>query len=171
MNENKHVLPERLKPGLKLVFCGTAAGRQSALKQAYYAHAQNKFWRTIHAVGLTPRLFTPQEYPDLWALGIGLTDIAKFVYGMDHQLPRHSLGQDAAEALRARIARIAPRHLAFTSLNAGRAVMGKRAVAGRQRDKIGETTVWILPSPSPLADNHWDIKPWRMLARAVKREA
>ena len=90
---------------------------------------------------------------------------------MDHQLPRHSLGLDAAEALRARIARIAPRHLAFTSLNAGRAVMGKRAVAGRQRDKIGETTVWILPSPSPLADNHWDIKPWRTLARAVKREA
>src|SRR5579871_2279507 len=153
MDERKHVLPERLKPGLALVFCGTAAGRQSALKQAYYAHAQNKFWRTLHMVGLTPRLFTPHEYPDLWALGIGLTDIAKFVYGMDHQLPKHSLGAEAAEALRARIAAIAPRHLAFTSLNAGRAVMGKSAVAGRQRETIGETTFWILPSPSPLADN------------------
>lgn len=170
MNGKQHVLPERLKPGLKLVFCGTAAGRQSALRQAYYAHAQNKFWRTLHAVGLTPRLFLPEEYPELWSLGIGLTDIAKFSYGMDHQLPKHSLGQEAAEALRARIARIAPRHLAFTSLNAGRAVMGKAAVAGRQETKIGQTQVWILPSPSPLADNHWDIAPWRALARAVKRE-
>jgi len=171
MNEKKHVLPERLKPGLKLVFCGTAAGRQSALKQAYYAHAQNKFWRTLHAVGLTPRLFLPEDYPELWSLGIGLTDIAKFAYGMDHQLPKHSLGQEAAEALRARIAKIAPRHLAFTSLNAGRTVMGKAAVAGRQENKIGETNVWILPSPSPLANNHWDIAPWRALARAVKRDA
>jgi len=170
MDGKKHVLPERLKPGLKLVFCGTAAGRQSALKQAYYAHAQNKFWRTLHAIGLTPRLFLPEDYPELWALGIGLTDIAKFAYGMDHQLPKHSLGAEAAEALRGRIAKIAPRHLAFTSLNAGRAVMGKSAVAGRQGEKIGQTTVWILPSPSPLADNHWDIKPWRALARAVKRE-
>ena len=170
MSQSKHVLPERLKPGLKLVFCGTAAGRQSALKGAYYANPQNKFWRTLHAVGLTPRLLAPQEYPDLWSLGIGLTDIAKFVYGMDHQLPKHSLGQDAADALRGRIAKIAPRHLAFTSLNAGRAVMGKAAVAGRQRERIGETTVWILPSPSPWADNHWDIKPWRALARAVTRD-
>ena len=170
MDERKHVLPERLKPGLTLVFCGTAAGRQSALKQAYYAHAQNKFWRTLHQVGLTPRLFEPGEYPDLWSLGIGLTDIAKFAYGMDHQLPKHSLGADAVKALRERIAGIVPRHLAFTSLNAGRAVMGKQAVAGRQKDKIGETSVWILPSPSPLADNHWDIRPWRALAQAVKRE-
>jgi TDG/mug DNA glycosylase family protein len=170
MNDGKHVLPERLKPGLRLVFCGTAAGRQSALQQAYYAHQQNKFWPTLYAVGLTPRLFAPHEYPDLWALGIGLTDIAKFAYGMDHQLPKHSLGADAAEALRARIAKIAPRHLAFTSLTAGRAVMDKEAVAGRQKETIGETVVWILPSPSPLAANHWDIKPWRALARAIKRD-
>ena len=49
-----HILPDRLKPGLKLVFCGTAAGRQSALQQAYYAHGQNKFWTTLHKTGLTP---------------------------------------------------------------------------------------------------------------------
>lgn len=170
MNDSKHVLPERLKPGLKLVFCGTAAGRQSALQQAYYAHKQNKFWRTLYEVGLTPHLFTPQEYPDLLDLGIGLTDIAKFAYGMDHQLPRHSLGKEAADALRARILKIAPRYLAFTSLTAGRAVMGKAALPGPQDEKIGGTNVWILPSPSPLADNHWDIKPWRALARAVKRQ-
>lgn len=169
MNGKRHVLPERLKPGLKLVFCGTAAGRQSALRKAYYANKQNKFWRTLHEVGLTPRLFAPEDYPDLWALGIGLTDIAKFAYGMDHQLPRHSLGARAADALRARIVKSAPQILAFTSLTAGRAVMGKSAPVGRQDEPLGGTQVWILPSPSPLADNHWDIGPWRGLARAVKR--
>jgi TDG/mug DNA glycosylase family protein len=169
MDDKKHVLPERLKPGLKLVFCGTAAGRQSALQKAYYAHSQNKFWRTLHETGLTPHRFAPQDYPALWELGIWLTDIAKSVYGMDHQLPGGSLGPGAADALRARILANAPRHLAFTSLTAGRAVMGKKAVPGKQKERIGETVVWILPSPSPLAGNHWNIGPWRTLARAVKR--
>ncbi len=169
MSGKKHVLPERLRPGLTLVFCGTAAGRQSALQKAYYANKQNKFWRTLYEVGLTPHLFAPREYPELWKLGIGLTDIAKFASGMDHQLPKDSLGQRAAEALRRRIRKVAPRFLAFTSLTAGRAVMGKKALPGRQGETIGDTIVWILPSPSPLAANHWEIAPWRALARAIKR--
>lgn len=164
----EHVLPEVLRPGLRLVFCGTAAGRQSALQKAYYAHAQNKFWRTLHDVGLTPRLFVPREYPALDELGIGLTDIAKFASGMDHQLPRHSLGPTAVKALRRRIEKIAPRHLAFTSLTAGRAVLGRKAAPGEQTERWDETRLWILPSPSPLADNHWDTGPWKALARAVR---
>lgn len=164
----KHVLPERLKPGLDLVFCGTAAGRQSALTQTYYAHPQNKFWATLQAIGLTPRLYAPSEYELLWDLRIGLTDIAKFSSGMDHQLPRHALGKTAAKALRDRIVAISPRHLAFTSLNAGRKVLGPKAVAGEQPERLGETRVWVLPSPSPLAANHWDIAPWKALAKAVK---
>ena len=161
------ILPDRLKPGLALVFCGTAAGKQSALQKAYYANRQNKFWRTLHQVGLTPRLFAPDEFPLLWELGIGLTDIAKYHFGMDHQLPRESLGAEAVEALKSRIAKAGPRHLAFTSLNAGRSVLGKSAIAGEQPQGWGETRVWVLPSPSPLADNHWDIGPWRKLGQAV----
>lgn len=165
----KPVLPDRLKPGLKLVFCGTAAGRVSALRQAYYAHGQNRFWTTLHAVGLTPRLFAPQDYEKLWALGIGLTDIAKFAYGMDHQLPKDALGAEAVAALKARILKAQPAILAFTSLNGGRKVMGAKAIAGEQPDTIGDTRVFILPSPSPLAANHWDIAPWQALAKAVAK--
>ena len=101
----KHVLPDRLKPGLKLVFCGTAAGRQSALQQAYYAHGQNKFWKTLHEDRADASLFRHHDYEQLWDLGIGLTDIAKYAYGMDHQLPRDALGPKAVAALKARIAR------------------------------------------------------------------
>jgi TDG/mug DNA glycosylase family protein len=165
----KHILPDRLKPGLKLVFCGTAPGRQSALQQAYYAHGQNKFWRTLFDVGLTPGLFQPHDYEKLWELGIGLTDIAKYAYGMDHQLPKDALGPKAVTALKARIRRMKPAILAFTSLNGGRKVMGANALAGEQPERIGQTRVFILPSPSPLAANHWDIKPWRNLARAVRK--
>jgi TDG/mug DNA glycosylase family protein len=169
MSTRKHVLPDRLRPGLKLVFCGTAAGRQSALQQAYYAHGQNKFWKALHEVGLTPRLFAAHDYEKLWELGIGLTDIAKYTFGMDHQLPEGALGPEAVAALEARIRKVKPSLLAFTSLNGGRKVMGKNAVAGEQLERLGETRVFILPSPSPLAANHWDIKPWRALARAFHK--
>jgi len=162
------ILPDRLKPGLRLVFCGTAAGKQSALQKAYYANRQNKFWRTLHQVGLTPRQFAPDEFRLLWELGIGLTDIAKHAYGMDHQLPKDALGPEAVAALKARILKARPRILAFTSLNGGRKVMGPKAVAGEQPNLLGQTCVFILPSPSPLAANHWDIKPWRELAKAVE---
>jgi TDG/mug DNA glycosylase family protein len=85
MRKADPVLPDLLMPGLCVVFCGTAAGSVSAAKGQYYAHPQNKFWRTLHAVGLTPRLFAPAEFPLLPSLGIGLTDIAKHVSGMDNQ--------------------------------------------------------------------------------------
>ena len=75
---------------------------------------------------------------------------------------------EKSAALKLRIAKAKPRFLAFTSLNGGRKVMGPKAVAGEQPQLIGETRVLILPSPSPLAANHWDIKPWRDLAKAVK---
>ena len=74
-----------------IVFCGTAAGSVSAARGAYYAHPQNKFWRILYDVRLTPRLLRPEEYLELPRWGLGLTDIAKNVSGMDRELPRGAL--------------------------------------------------------------------------------
>src|SRR4051812_44186349 len=81
------LLPDVLAPGLNVVFCGTAAGAVSAARGCYYAHPQNKFWRALHLSGLTPRLLAPEEFAALPSFGLGLTDIAKTVCGMDNQLP------------------------------------------------------------------------------------
>ena len=162
------VLPDLLRPGLAVVFCGTAAGRLSAQKGQYYAHPQNRFWRTLHATGLTPRQFAPHEYPRLLELGIGATDIAKHVSGMDHQLPKGSLGRDALDDLRARIAAVKPKLLAFTSLEGGRRFVGAKAKHGKQALTLGETGIWILPSPSPLAQSAWNESVWHALAEDVR---
>ena len=71
------VLPDLLRPGLRIVFCGTAAGTVSAARGAYYAHPQNRFWSALHAAGLTPRQLRPEEFGLLPQWGLGLTDIAK----------------------------------------------------------------------------------------------
>jgi TDG/mug DNA glycosylase family protein len=159
------ILPDVLRPGLNLVFCGTAAGRRSAEQAAYYAHPGNLFWRTLHAVALTPRLFAPAEYPQLPALGIGLTDLAKHHIGNDDELPRDAF--DAA-ALRERIERHAPRVLAFTSKAAARGALGHGTGYGLLEERYGQTQLFVLPSPSGQARGHWDLAPWRALAALVR---
>lgn len=46
-------LPDLLRPGLQVAFCGTAAGTASARAKAYYAGPGNSFWRTLFATGMT----------------------------------------------------------------------------------------------------------------------
>jgi len=41
------VLPDYLAPGLKVVFCGTAVGEQSAARGHYFAGRGNDFWRLL----------------------------------------------------------------------------------------------------------------------------
>ncbi len=161
----RFVLPDVLAPGLRIVFCGTAAGTESARQGAYYAHPQNRFWRALHEAGLTPRRLAPAEYALAPSFGVGLTDIAKHASGMDRELPPGALGRDPCAALRAKIEAHAPRVLAFTSLTAGRRYLGREKLGfGPQAERIGDTAIWVLPSPSPTATWNWDLGPWRALA-------
>lgn len=164
------VLPDLLRLGLKIVFCGTAAGTTSARRGHYYAHPQNKFWRTLHAIGLTPRLLDPSEFQLLSGWGVGLTDIAKTVSGMDKELPAGSLGRSACDALHANILRHQPALLAFTSLTAGRSYLRRQADFGQQNETIGATRIWLLPSPSPAANWNWreHERWWRTLGDIVR---
>jgi TDG/mug DNA glycosylase family protein len=159
------ILPDLLRPGLGLVFCGTAAGRRSAADGAYYAHPGNLFWRTLHAVQLTPRQFAPAEFPLLPAMGMGLTDLAKHHMGNDDELPRDAFD---VLALRAKIERHAPRLLAFTSKAAARAALGKPIGYGWQHERINDTRIYVLPSPSGQARGHWDMTPWQELAKGFR---
>jgi len=158
----QHVLPDLLRPGLALVFCGTAAGERSAREGAYYAHPGNLFWRALHEAGLTPRRFVPADFPELLRLGIGLTDLAKRHSGNDADLPRDAFDVPGLEA---KIAHYRPRLLAFTSKTAARAALGRAIVTyGVQPERLGATEIHPLPSPSGQARRHWDIGPWRQLA-------
>jgi double-stranded uracil-DNA glycosylase len=163
------ILPDMLRSGLDLVFCGTAAGTLSAKLGQYYANPQSKFWKILHQTGLTPRQLAPHEYAKLLDHSIGLTDLAKHASGMDSALPPAALGAQALRTLRRKIEDLQPKWLAFTSLNGGRRFVGRMTASpGAQPETIGATRIWILPSPSPLAHNHWDERPWQDLAKTVR---
>ena len=160
------ILPDLLQSNLKVVFCGTAAGTQSAQAGAYYAGRGNKFWRILHEIGLTPRLLTPQEFPTLPEYGLGLTDLAKHTFGSDLSLRKSDF--DAA-AFHERILKAAPRVVAFNGKKAAQMYYGRSTVNyGRQADLLGTTVVFVLPSTSGAANGAWNAAHWHELAAFIR---
>jgi double-stranded uracil-DNA glycosylase len=163
------ILPDLLKPNLKLVFCGTAASNISAQMAAYYANPQNAFWPTLHKIGLTPYQFQPKEFSQLLDLHIGLTDLAKAAQGMDKALKSSDFD---AEKLHEKILHYQPSILAFTSKKGASVYFkcGSQSISyGLQSETIGASQVWVLPSPSSAARSFWDIAVWQALADAVAK--
>ena len=158
------VLPDVLGPALAVVFCGSAVGRKSAAAGAYYAGPGNRFWATLHEIGLTPRRLDPHEYHRVLEYGIGLTDLAKTRSGGDREL-RGS--DDDVAGLTAKIEAWAPRALAFNGKRAGQRVLGRPAEYGPQRERVGGSRTFILPSTSGTARRYWNIAEWRALASWV----
>jgi double-stranded uracil-DNA glycosylase len=154
-------LPDVLKPGLRVVFCGTAASAASARAGAYYAGPGNAFWATIKSVGLTAVRLLPAEFARLPEYGIGLTDICKVLHGSDEEVG--TVEFDVA-GLEARIAEAKPANLAFNGKNAARGALERGVDYGPQPERIGGAAVWVLPSTSGAARKFWDIGPWEELA-------
>jgi double-stranded uracil-DNA glycosylase len=140
------ILPDVLVPGLRVVFCGTASARAGA----YYAGPGNRFWATLHEVGLTPELLAPAEFARLPEFGIGLTDVSKTASGSDLEVGRRGIDP---ERLDAAIAAVSPAHLAFTSKHSAELVLGRRVDHGPQSERIGGTETWVCRRlPAALAD-------------------
>jgi double-stranded uracil-DNA glycosylase len=161
-------LPDVLSPGLKIVFCGTAAGKRSAERGAYYAKPGNRFWPTLARVGLTPRQLRPDEYLELLQFGLGLTDLAKDTAGMDASLTATDI--DVA-GLQRRVLACSPRVLAFNGKRAASEYLScpKKSVRyGWLEGKLGPTNLFVLPSTSGAAASYWDEEPWRILAEFVQ---
>jgi double-stranded uracil-DNA glycosylase len=161
------VLSDLLKPSLRIVLCGTAAGTTSAAERAYYAHRQNKFWRILHETRLIPEALQPQQYRSLLQHGIGLTDLVKAGAGMDRAtLPKLTAAD--RDRLSAAIAKFRPQFLAFTSKTAGQKFFDGKRDYGEQLELIGDTRVWILPSTSGAANGSWRPEIWHRFADEVR---
>ena len=158
------ILPDVLRPGLRIVFCGTQAGAVSARRGAYYAGPGNKFWKTLHEVGLITERLGPLDFRDLPRYGIGLTDVAKATSGPDAALLRSHFD---VEGFMSKIRAHAPAIVAFNGKRAAQAALslpGPALSYGLQVMKIAETAAFILPSTSGAAAGFWSIEPWQELA-------
>ena len=162
------VLPDVIAPGLTVLFCGSAAGRVSAAVGAYDAGPGNRFWPVLHQVGLTPRRLAPADFARVARHGLGLTDLCKTASGADQSLPSAA---DDPDGLRDKVLRYAPKILAFVGKRPARALLGRPVDYGVQNETIGETRLFVLPSPSGAARRYWDERPWAELAALAGRLA
>ncbi len=168
------ILPDVLTSNLKVVFCGKAAGFMSADVNAYYAHPNNRFWKVLFAIALTPKRLRPEEYAQVLTYGIGLTDLVKEQAGGNDYLDLSSVDKDTVrEELRGKIIRYRPSFLAFTDQGAAAIFLSRpvrRLYFGLQPETVGQTAIFVLPSTSGL-NGAWDAYNheayWRELAELV----
>lgn len=155
------ILPDVVEPGLHVVFCGTAAGTKSAEAGAYYAGPGNRFWATLHEVGLTPGQLRPDEYAHLPRYGIGLTDVCKIESGSDQEIG--TSGFDVPRLI-GTLEQYRPTWIAFNGKNAGKAALGRPVDYGVQPEHLGPGHTFVLPSTSGAARRFWDVAKWHELA-------
>ncbi|HEU4735138.1 MAG TPA: G/U mismatch-specific DNA glycosylase [Kofleriaceae bacterium] len=157
-------VPDVIGPRLQILFCGINPGRYSAALGHHFAGPSNRFWRTMHAAGFTPRLFSPREDAELLRLGFGITNLASRTTARANLLPAPELKR-GARMLRRKVRRYRPKVLAIVGLGAYRTAFGvPTARTGLQPEVIDSTRVWLLPNPSGLNAHHQPAELARLFA-------
>jgi double-stranded uracil-DNA glycosylase len=143
-----NAVPDVLRAGLRVVFCGINPGRWSAAAGAHFANPRNDFWRLLHDAGFTPKLLVPEEQHELASFGYGLTNAALRTTPGSGDLRRGDFA-GAAERLTRIAEELSPEWIAFVGKEAYRGAFGKRPELGEQERRLGETRLFVLPSTSP----------------------
>lgn len=143
-------VPSVIAPGLRVLFCGINPGLYSAATGHHFARPGNRFWTTLHAAGFTDRRLSPVEQRELLALGYGITNVVLRATASAAELSRDELAEGARRLAR-QVRRYRPGVLAVLGIGAYRTAFGRpRAALGRQPDRVGDSTIWVLPNPSGL---------------------
>ena len=147
-------VPDLVAPNLDVLFCGINPGLYSAAVGHHFAGPGNLFWATLLAAGLTPRLLSAFDEAELLALGFGITNLVPRTTASAEEVERDELRR-GAKALRRKVLVLQPRFLAVCGIVAYRVGFERnKAVVGVQDEKIGDTSVWLLPNPSGLNAFH-----------------
>lgn len=144
----KSALPDILEGGLDIVFVGINPGRYSDKLGHYYAQPRNRFWPLLFESGILPRPLKAQDDWKLPRFRLGLTDVVQRTTAGSSDLSGKELRM-GGEILRQKVLFYRPRILCFNGLTAYRALFKKEDPPGLQVSKIGDTTLFAIPSTSP----------------------
>lgn len=147
-------LPDLIAPGLAVLFCGINPGLYTTAIQHHFGRPGNRFWPALYGAGFTPHLISPWDERQLLALGIGITNLVERTTATAAELASDEYVR-GGELLRRRVTRYRPRVVAFLGIGAYRSAFARpKATFGLQPERIGESALWVLPSPSGLNANH-----------------
>ena len=148
------IVPDLVAPGLRVLFCGINPGLYTAAIGHHFGRPGNRFWPALHGAGFTPRQFAPFEERELLSLGLGITNMVERTTATAAELsPAEYVagGQRLYRLVEAQ----RPRVVAFLGIGAYRTAFGRpKAALGVQEERLAESALWVLPSPSGLNANH-----------------
>jgi TDG/mug DNA glycosylase family protein len=166
-------LPDLIAPGLTVLFCGINPGLYTAAIGHHFGRPGNRFWPTLHAAGFTPRLLDPSEEHELLPLGYGITNVVERATAAADELTDAEMVA-GGKALRKKVLKFAPKYLAILGIGAYRVAFDRpKATIGLQAEAVGETRIWLLPSPSGLNAHYQGkdlVKAFRALRKAAEGE-
>jgi TDG/mug DNA glycosylase family protein len=143
-------VPDVVAPGLDVLFCGINPSLTSAAVRHHFARPGNRFWPALHLAGLTPRQLRPDEDSELLRYGLGVTNVVARPTRTAAELDPAELRAGARE-LTALVERERPRVLAVLGVTAWRIAFDRpRAALGRQPERVGGASTWVVPNPSGL---------------------
>lgn len=147
-------VPDLIAPGLGVLFCGINPGLYSGATGHHFARPGNRFWPALHAAGFTDRVIRPWEEAMLLEVGVGITNFVDRATASAAELSPDEFKR-GRRALERKVRRYQPRCVAVLGIGAYRAAFEHpRATVGRQPERIGTATLWVLPNPSGLNANH-----------------
>ena len=140
-----------LKPGLRLLFCGYNPSLRSGHTGYHYAHPGNRFWRVLHAAGITDRLYAPEEDEKLLDLGIGFTNLCPRPTRRADELTREEIRAGAGE-LKTRLEYLKPHTVAYTGIGVYKwfRATSKAGWGVQESSTVPGVTDIVVPSPSGL---------------------
>jgi TDG/mug DNA glycosylase family protein len=143
-------VPDVIAPGLRVLFCGINPGLYSGATGHHFARPGNRFWRTLHEAGFTPRLLRPEEEQELLTYGYGITNLVERATATAAELTAEELAS-GGQRLRTKVEHYRPQVLAVLGISAYRLAFNEpRAILGKQPETIGTTQLHVLPNPSGL---------------------
>lgn len=170
MNDAERTLPDYVAPDLELVFVGINPGLYSARAGHYFARRTNRFWpgfsrsRLSATVrdGLGKEELAAEDDAILLSFGIGFTDVVKRATGNAAELHPDDYRLGAPQLLD-KLRRFQPLVACFHGVTAYGAFAryalgdeGRRWVLGVQDHMVGQTRLYVVPSPSP-ANAHFTL--------------
>ena len=133
-----------------MLFVGINPGIRSSLTGHHFAGFSNRFWKLLFESGLVPERITYEYDHRLPEFGYGITNIVpRPTPGIDTLAPAEYVA--GRLQLRRKILRYRPPIVAMVGVTVFRAMFPDRkdtVTLGPQRERIGDTEVFVLPNPS-----------------------
>ncbi|CAM3735824.1 mismatch-specific DNA-glycosylase [Mesobacillus zeae] len=169
MNE----IPDHLKKGLDILFVGFNPGMVSGETGHHYANKNNRFWRILHASGLTPRKYESSEDYKLPDLGYGLTNIVARATKAADEITKEEY-REGREVLRGKIQFYQPGTVCFVGKGVYQEYTGKKKVdwGFQSNSTVPGVKDFVAPSSSGLVRMNMKeiVDIYRMLAEKHRME-